>query len=184
MLLSFDLWPLNPDCWDSDDSPPPLPARTPESFILATGAFVLVVNPRCVPGAEEIYSWMNLCCFSSNWLIQPDGSMNVRCVWCWDQTMSCGCVQRCVASNRQKSRNLVLFSSYSISSASVNLLFTTCLCMNTPGFSLSHPHFKHTDGPTGCRYQTWSGLSLSLSLDSVSLTPAASCCSLLINAPI
>nr|XP_043877368.1 tyrosine-protein phosphatase non-receptor type 12 isoform X3 [Solea senegalensis] len=24
------------NCWDSDDSPPPLPARTPESFILAT----------------------------------------------------------------------------------------------------------------------------------------------------
>ncbi|XP_010775305.1 tyrosine-protein phosphatase non-receptor type 12-like [Notothenia coriiceps] len=24
------------NCWDSDDSPPPLPARTPESFLLAT----------------------------------------------------------------------------------------------------------------------------------------------------
>lgn len=35
----FDLF--NPDCWDSDESPPPLPARTPESFILATGALVL-----------------------------------------------------------------------------------------------------------------------------------------------
>ncbi|KAG8005641.1 Tyrosine-protein phosphatase non-receptor type 12, partial [Nibea albiflora] len=38
--LTSDLF--NPDCWDSDDSPPPLPARTPESFILATGAFALV----------------------------------------------------------------------------------------------------------------------------------------------
>lgn len=38
LCLSFDLWPLNPDCWDSDDSPPPLPMRTPESFLLATGA--------------------------------------------------------------------------------------------------------------------------------------------------
>lgn len=36
--LIFDLF--NPDCWDSDESPPPLPARTPESFILATGALV------------------------------------------------------------------------------------------------------------------------------------------------
>uniref|UniRef100_A0A672Y5T6 Tyrosine-protein phosphatase non-receptor type 12 n=1 Tax=Sphaeramia orbicularis TaxID=375764 RepID=A0A672Y5T6_9TELE len=26
------------NCWDSDDSPPPLPERTPESFILASGA--------------------------------------------------------------------------------------------------------------------------------------------------
>lgn len=34
--LTSDL--LTPDCWDSDDSPPPLPERTPESFILATGA--------------------------------------------------------------------------------------------------------------------------------------------------
>ncbi|CAG12148.1 unnamed protein product, partial [Tetraodon nigroviridis] len=25
------------NCWDSDESPPPLPARTPESFLLATG---------------------------------------------------------------------------------------------------------------------------------------------------
>ncbi|KAM9327773.1 tyrosine-protein phosphatase non-receptor type 12-like isoform 2-T2 [Pholidichthys leucotaenia] len=28
--------PTTPNCWDSDDSPPPLPERTPESFILAT----------------------------------------------------------------------------------------------------------------------------------------------------
>lgn len=40
--LIFDLF--NPDCWDSDGSPPPLPARTPESFILATGAFALVTG--------------------------------------------------------------------------------------------------------------------------------------------
>ncbi len=44
--LTSDLF--NPDCWDSDDSPPPLPARTPESFILATGAFALVKIHRCV----------------------------------------------------------------------------------------------------------------------------------------
>ncbi|KAM9704932.1 tyrosine-protein phosphatase non-receptor type 12-like isoform 2-T2 [Menidia menidia] len=28
--------PTTANCWDSDDSPPPLPERTPESFILAT----------------------------------------------------------------------------------------------------------------------------------------------------
>uniref|UniRef100_A0A672YE72 Tyrosine-protein phosphatase non-receptor type 12 n=1 Tax=Sphaeramia orbicularis TaxID=375764 RepID=A0A672YE72_9TELE len=29
---------MSTNCWDSDDSPPPLPERTPESFILASGA--------------------------------------------------------------------------------------------------------------------------------------------------
>uniref|UniRef100_A0A672Y5T3 Tyrosine-protein phosphatase non-receptor type 12 n=1 Tax=Sphaeramia orbicularis TaxID=375764 RepID=A0A672Y5T3_9TELE len=33
---------MSTNCWDSDDSPPPLPERTPESFILASGAFALV----------------------------------------------------------------------------------------------------------------------------------------------
>lgn len=49
--LTSDLF--NPDCWDSDDSPPPLPARTPESFILATGAFALVKFHRCVSRAVD-----------------------------------------------------------------------------------------------------------------------------------
>uniref|UniRef100_A0A3B4FTT4 protein-tyrosine-phosphatase n=1 Tax=Pundamilia nyererei TaxID=303518 RepID=A0A3B4FTT4_9CICH len=41
------------NCWDSDDSPPPLPERTPESFILATGAFALVKFHRCVPSGVD-----------------------------------------------------------------------------------------------------------------------------------
>nr|XP_019947853.1 PREDICTED: tyrosine-protein phosphatase non-receptor type 12-like isoform X2 [Paralichthys olivaceus] len=43
------------NCWDSDDSPPPLPARTPESFILATGAFALVTGESqvCVPSSVD-----------------------------------------------------------------------------------------------------------------------------------
>lgn len=49
--LTSDLF--NPDCWDSDDSPPPLPERTPESFILATGAFALVKFHRCVPSGVD-----------------------------------------------------------------------------------------------------------------------------------
>lgn len=52
--LTFDLF--NPDCWDSDDSPPPLPARTPESFILATGAFVLVTS--VFPVAVELLVYL------------------------------------------------------------------------------------------------------------------------------
>ncbi|XP_029350778.1 tyrosine-protein phosphatase non-receptor type 12 isoform X2 [Echeneis naucrates] len=40
MSIAGQSSPLPPastaNCWDSDDSPPPLPARTPESFILAT----------------------------------------------------------------------------------------------------------------------------------------------------
>ncbi|TKS90872.1 Tyrosine-protein phosphatase non-receptor type 12 [Collichthys lucidus] len=42
--LTSDLF--NPDCWDSDDSPPPLPARTPESFILATGFGNRCIQPK------------------------------------------------------------------------------------------------------------------------------------------
>uniref|UniRef100_A0A7N6BP80 protein-tyrosine-phosphatase n=1 Tax=Anabas testudineus TaxID=64144 RepID=A0A7N6BP80_ANATE len=41
------------NCWDSDDSPPPLPERTPESFILATGAFALVNIHRCLCRAVD-----------------------------------------------------------------------------------------------------------------------------------
>uniref|UniRef100_H3DMG3 protein-tyrosine-phosphatase n=1 Tax=Tetraodon nigroviridis TaxID=99883 RepID=H3DMG3_TETNG len=33
------------DCWDSDESPPPLPARTPESFLLATDPVDMKTSP-------------------------------------------------------------------------------------------------------------------------------------------
>lgn len=60
LIYSFsgiDLWLLNPDCWDSDDSPPPLPKRTPESFLLATGAFALVTLLRCESSGVDLLAW-------------------------------------------------------------------------------------------------------------------------------
>uniref|UniRef100_A0A7N6ACC7 protein-tyrosine-phosphatase n=1 Tax=Anabas testudineus TaxID=64144 RepID=A0A7N6ACC7_ANATE len=70
------------NCWDSDDSPPPLPERTPESFILATGAFALVNIHRCLCRAVDSPSgYISGVTGFGNRCIQPKGPRQPPLEW-------------------------------------------------------------------------------------------------------
>ncbi|KAM7367097.1 hypothetical protein PAMP_015021 [Pampus punctatissimus] len=61
------------NCWDSDDSPPPLPERTPESFILATDP----LDVRTSSSAE----WSSSHKGFGNRCIQPKGPREAPLKW-------------------------------------------------------------------------------------------------------
>lgn len=145
--LSFDLWPFNPDCWDSDDSPPPLPVRTPESFLLATGACSRQSLTGCSRFSGLPSGCAPWCPLWRNWICLVLGG-----VWC-------GVVWSCVRL-QLKINSLSLMVIFFLTSLQVvrwtKFLLTLSVCKR---FSSSLQHqgslFANCSGLSSCQCDHW-----------------------------